>query len=251
MDWFVVLLKIVVLPPVGLAMLAIVGWAMSARWPRLGRMMVWGSLLSLYLVGTPFISSLLLGSLQWFPALTTSQVSHASANAIVILSADAASEAPEYGGSIVGPLTLVRLEYGARLARDLQLPILVTGGKTPAADVPLALIMQESLLRDFNLKPRWIETKSRTTHENAVFSAAILKAEGVNTIYLVTHAWHMPRAKAAFEAAGVTVIPAPTRFVTTPVFELKGFLPTPRSLQNSYFAFYEWIGLEWYSLAYH
>jgi uncharacterized SAM-binding protein YcdF (DUF218 family) len=250
MDWLVMLLKIIVLPPLGLAVLAILGWTISGRWPRFGRTMVWGSLLLLYLLGTPFISSLLLGSLQWFPALATNQVNHPAANAIVILSADADSRAPEYGGSIAGPLTLERLEYGARLARDLQLPILLTGGKTREADVPLAVTMQESLLRDFNLKPRWIETKSRTTHENAILSASILKAEGVNTVYLVTHAWHMPRAKAAFEAAGVAVIPAPTRFVTAPILELEGLLPTPRGLQNSYLAFHEWIGLEWYSLAY-
>jgi hypothetical protein len=126
----------------------------------------------------------------------------------------------------------------------------VPGGEIAEADTSLAQIMQESLLRDFNMQPRWIETTSRTTHENAIFSAPILKADGVNTVYLVTHAWHMPRAKAAFEATGITVIPAPTRFVTPPVWELKEFVLTFGSLQNSYFAFHEWIGLVWYSLAY-
>src|SRR5215831_12874724 len=118
MDWLGELFKIVVLPPAGLVALAILGCAMRGRWPQLGRMMVWGSLLLLYLLGTPFISTLLLRSLQWFPTLTTSQAGQAGANAIVILSRDANSEAPEYAGSIPGPLTLERLEYGARLARD-------------------------------------------------------------------------------------------------------------------------------------
>src|SRR5215813_8789758 len=117
MDWLIVLFKIVVLPPAGLVALAILGWTMSGRWPQLGRMMVWGSLLLLYLLGTPLVSSLLLGSLQWFPALATSQVRNPGAHAIVILSGDEDSEAPEYGGPSAGPLTLERLEYGARLAR--------------------------------------------------------------------------------------------------------------------------------------
>src|SRR5262249_51373556 len=129
MDRLVALLKIVIPPPLSLAVLAILGWMIGGRWPRLGRTTVWVSLVPLYLLATPFISSLLLGSLQWFPALTTTQVNHPAANAIVILSADVDPEATEYGGSIPGPLTLERLEYGARLARDLQLPILVTGGK--------------------------------------------------------------------------------------------------------------------------
>jgi uncharacterized SAM-binding protein YcdF (DUF218 family) len=249
MDWLIAPLKAVILPPLSLAMLAIGGWAISGRWPHLGRTMIWGAMLLFYLLGTPFVSSELLGSLQWFPPLAPSRFSH-SANAIVILSADADSQAPEYGRAIVGPLTLERLEYGAQLARDLRLPILVSGGEIAEADTSLAQIMQESLLRDFNMQPRWIETTSRTTHENAVFSAPILRADGVNTVYLVTHAWHMPRAKAAFEATGITVIPAPTRFVTPPVWELKEFVPTLGSLQNSYFAFHEWIGLVWYSLAY-
>jgi uncharacterized SAM-binding protein YcdF (DUF218 family) len=249
MHWLVAPLKEIVLPPLNLAMLAIVGWAISGRWPRLGRMMIWGAMLSFYLLGTPFVSSVLLGSLQRFPPLSPSQFGH-SASAIVILGADSASQAPEYGRSIVGPLTLERLEYGARLARNVRLPILVSGGQMDEADTSLAQIMQESLLRDFNMQARWMEMASHTTYENAVFSASILKADGVNTIYLVTHAWHMPRAKAAFEATGITVIPAPTRFVTPPVWELNEFLPTFGSLQNSYFAFHEWIGLVWYSLAY-
>ena len=249
MDWLVAPLKTVVLPPLSLAILAIVGWAISGRWPHVGRMMIWGATLLFYLLGTPFVSSVLLGSLQTFPPLSPSRFSH-SANAIVILSADSDSQAPEYGRSIAGPLTLERLQYGARLARDLNLPILVSGGQIGEADTSLAQIMQESLLRDFNMQPRWTETKSQTTHENAVFSASILKADGINTVYLVTHAWHMPRACAAFELTGITVIPAPTRFVTPPVWELKEFLPTFGSLQNSYFAFHEWIGLVWYSLVY-
>jgi len=193
---------------------------------------------------------MLLASLQWFPPVPPGQVSHSDADAIVILSADSDLQAAEYGGPIVGPLTLERLEYGVWLARRVQLPILLSGGRLREGEVPLAQTMQESLLRDFSLQARWTEAQSRTTHENAILSASVLKAAGVNTVYLVTHAWHMPRAKAAFEAAGIMVIPAPTRFVTEPVWELEEFLPTFGSLQNSYFAFHEWIGLVWYSLVY-
>ena len=34
-----------------------------------------------------------------------------------------------------------------------------------------------------------------------VYSAAILKENDIETIYLVTHAWHMPRAVMMFEKA--------------------------------------------------
>jgi hypothetical protein len=109
MDWLVAPLKVVVSPPLSLAMLATMGWALSGRWPRLGRIVIWGAMLLFYLLGTPFVSSVLLGSLQWFPPVAPSQFGN-SASAIVILSADSDSQAPEYGRSIAGPLTLERLE---------------------------------------------------------------------------------------------------------------------------------------------
>jgi len=42
----------------------------------------------------------------------------------------------------------------------------------------------------------------RETWENAAFTARMLRRENVDKILLVTHAWHMPRAKVAFAAAG-------------------------------------------------
>ena len=40
-----------------------------------------------------------------------------------------------------------------------------------------------------------------------------LEAAGVRRILLVTHAMHMKRARDAFEAAGLEVVPAPTAWL--------------------------------------
>jgi uncharacterized SAM-binding protein YcdF (DUF218 family) len=88
------------------------------------------------------------------------------------------------------------------------------------------------------------------TAGNAALSAAILKAAGIRRIFVVTHAFHMPRARLLFERAGLEVIPAPTAFFSHPNGDwLPGdFLPQPKALQISYYALHEWLGLAWIAL---
>lgn len=50
------------------------------------------------------------------------------------------------------------------------------------------------------------------TADNARLSAAMLKAEDIERIVLVTHAFHMPRARQLFAAEGLSVAAAPTDF---------------------------------------
>jgi uncharacterized SAM-binding protein YcdF (DUF218 family) len=54
------------------------------------------------------------------------------------------------------------------------------------------------------------ENCSRTTYENAKFTAEILKSQGIRQILLVTDAPHMLRSTLTFQNFGFTVIPAPT-----------------------------------------
>lgn len=55
-----------------------------------------------------------------------------------------------------------------------------------------------------------LETQSRNTHQNAAYSAPVLRNHGLQRILLVTSPIHMPRAVASFEKQGLEVIPAPT-----------------------------------------
>ncbi len=242
-------LKALVLPPLNLCVLAAVGWLLGRWWPRLGRTLVAAAVLCLYLLATPYVSSELLRSLQVDPPLTEERLDN-DAGAIVVLSGDLYRQAPEYGGDAVGRLTLERLQYGVWLFRKVNLPLLVTGGKIRGADSTLAAIMQQTLRRDFDVPVRWVEAASRNTYENARFSAQLLKRANVRTIYLVTHASHMARAKASFQAVGIEVVAAPTRFASkhTPVPD--AFLPRAWALEASYVAMYEWLGLLWYTWRY-
>ena len=105
--------------------------------------------------------------------------------------------------------------------------------------------MQQSLHDDFHLPTQWVEPHSRTTWENARFTRCLLPAH-IKTIVLVTHAWHIPRARYAFEQAGFRVIPAGTGYATQGIFSWHDFTPQLGALQRLVIVLHETFGLIWY-----
>jgi len=199
----------------------------------------------------PAVSGWLIASLehQAPPLLGNAQ----GAEAIVVLGSSLNTDAPEYAGDTANERTLVRLRYGAFLARRLDLPVLVSGGKPPRASKSEAEVMAEIMSREFAVEVRWREENSQDTADNARMSAAILHPAGIKRILLVTQAFHMPRARLLFEQAGYEVIPAPTGFRTGLVQRpsLFDFIPQAAALQNTYYALHEWLGIVWIRLAQH
>jgi uncharacterized SAM-binding protein YcdF (DUF218 family) len=65
-----------------------------------------------------------------------------------------------------------------------------------------------------------VEMESRTTRENAVHTASIFKAHGWRSGILVTSAAHMPRALAAFQRVGLSVVPGTTRAGRSQYFQM-------------------------------
>jgi uncharacterized SAM-binding protein YcdF (DUF218 family) len=109
------------------------------------------------------------------------------------------------------------------------------------------------LQKEFNLSGEFqIEEQSRTTYENALYTAELLKQKGIQNVVLVTHAWHMPRARAAFEHFDVRVIPAPTAFYgRDSTYCPNDFLPSTYALRFSGMAFHEMFGHWWYKMRYY
>ena len=145
-------------------------------------------------------------------------------------------------------MTLDRLRTAAALQRRTGLPILVTGGTTQPQTPPVAVVMQQSLEDDFQTPARWIEPKSADTWENAHFSADILRTQGITSIYVVTHSWHMRRAVLSFKDTGLAVTAFPTSLDDPLGPDLHDFFPRPSGWQTGYFAVHEWIGYAWYKL---
>ncbi len=235
------------MPPLSLFLATALGLVLRRWKKRLGTAIACGAAIVLVLLCMPWVSAWLLASLQTEPPLAR-EPRDLRAGAIVVLGGDVQPHAPELGGPTVGPLTLERLRYAAELARTTGLPVLATGGVIHPGGPSLAELMARSLERDFQIEARWTEESSKNTRENALGSAAILEEQRIERAYLVTHAWHMPRARAAFEAAGLEVVPAPTAFRAPPTVEPMSFVPSARSLRESQWAIHEWIGRAWYAV---
>jgi uncharacterized SAM-binding protein YcdF (DUF218 family) len=195
-----------------------------------------------YILLTPFAANHLIALLERSPPITQQQL--VTADAIVILGGGSRRFSAEYGGSTLNGTTLERLRYGAKLWRASRLPIAVSGGH-PRGGTAEATLMQQSLRDDFHLPTQWVEPYSRTTWENARFTRCLLPAH-ISTIVLVTHAWHIPRARYAFEQAGFHVIPAGTGYATQGIFSWHDFTPQFSALQRLAIVLHETLGLIWY-----
>ncbi|MDX9884225.1 YdcF family protein [Thauera sp.] len=205
--WLKKLTAVMLLPPVLPLIPIVIGLLLLHSRPRLGKLIAWSGVVINVLLITPFSVSWLVKQVEYPETLDAAAAR--TAQAIVVLGAGRRTHAPEFGGETVNRLALERLRYAAQLARRTGLPLLVSGG-APRGDTPEAMLMQRTLEQDYGLRARWVESASRDTRENAQFSAVHLQAAGVRRVLLVTHAMHMKRARDAFEAAEMEVVPAPT-----------------------------------------
>ncbi len=242
------------LPPGLNLLLALAAWVLWKSWRRTARTLLLISTASLYVLAMPTISFELQNSLQSYPALTLKQIKELADNtesvptAIVILGGGRRDKAPEYSDTdTVSPYTLERLRYGAYLHHKTQLPVLVSGGSPMNQPTAEAVMMNQVLTDEFDVKVQWLEIESKNTEENALFSLAKLEQQGITQAVLVTHSWHMPRAMSAFQSDSIHLVPAPTGFQT----ESKGlnYLPSTKALHQSVFALKEHLANFWYGLA--
>ncbi len=252
MSWFITnLISAFLLPPLNLLLLALAGLLLWQKRPRVARALLASAFTLLWLLSTPFVAESLLQSLEGAaPALDTrSPNAHVqAADAIVVLGGGTYFHAPEYAGDTVSSATLQRLRFAAKLYRDTAKPVLVTGGKPLGNSRSEAQQMQQVLEQEFRVPVHWTEDESDNTFENARFSYKLLQQAGIKRIYLVTHAWHMPRATLVFQAAGFAVVPAPTAYTTRYQADLMAFVPNASALRDSQVFMHELIGLLWYRL---
>lgn len=239
LSWLKPALKVLVLPPTSLVLLALAG-LVASRWrPRLGHAIAFAATLGLFALSLPIVAMWLTALLRPPPPFDVNAAKEAQA--IVVLAGGARRYAADYHGDTLSPLTLERIRYGAIVARATGLPVLVSGG-APRGGVAEAELMRNALEREFGVPVRWVERQSRNTHENAVLSTATLRAAGVTRVVLVTHAFDMRRATAEFAAQGINVVPAATGLTTPHPAGWRDFVPQFDAFGASYYAVYEILG---------
>ena len=232
------------LPPGGLIVLGILGLALARSHFRSGTSLSLVALLGLYVLSTPIASRSLLQTLE---DPYTDPAKDRGAGAIVVLGGGSIPGSPEYGGDSVSPATLERLRYAVQLHRRTGKPLLLSGGSPTGLGSSEAEQMNATL-REFGVSAKWVESTSNNTLESARLTRKTLKHAGIDRVYVVTHAWHMPRAKMAFQNAGLQVVPAGTAYNMGARLLLPDFFPTASAMRDSAYFFHEIAGIAWYRL---
>ena len=169
---------------------------------------------------------------------------------ILVLGGGAQAMAPEYGEPHLSDSAFQRLHYGLWLSRQLQAPVMVSGGLgNRQAGGPIEATVANGIAqRDYGVTLRWQEAASRDTRENARFSLLMLRKEGITDLLLVTHGWHMARSLRAFqeEAARIgfvgRIVPAPMGLgesLGTPVLR---WMPSPEGYRQVHRVLRELLG---------
>jgi uncharacterized SAM-binding protein YcdF (DUF218 family) len=244
------ILREFILPPGSLLVILLAGLLLRKRQPRVSAGLIALATVTLYLLSIPPVSVALCRWMEKEPALSLKALANFHAQAIVILGGGAEQDAPEYDGATVpSESTQVRIAYAAYLARATGLPLLVTGGygnpieRSEAGSMRLALA-------SYGLTPKWLESRSSNTAENASMSWDLVHPEGITRVLLVTDAMHSRRAKRAFEKVGFQALAAPTGFRRLGPWDRGAMqvVPTSRHFQKSSEALRAGFSLLWYFL---
>lgn len=151
--------------------------------------------------------------------------------------------------SMLSGHTLKRVLHGSRVAQWTGLSVLVSGGLLRPSREAEAKVMARVMSKQLNQPVSWIEDQSLNTDMNAKLSAKILGEVGIEHVILVTEAFHMRRARRAFEQAGLKVTPAPHNYLGGQDRPLSTtWMPTRGSVARTSLGLHEIIGRWWYQV---
>lgn len=252
----VLLLKILVIPfyPLGLGMvLAALGLLLAYRRKRFARVLTGAGLGVLYLCSCPFVSRLVIRTLEapYYSAETLPR----DCSAIVVLGGCGEPAVPPRSYPEISEAG-DRLLHAARLYRQGVAPRVITSGGMNVGSFHQQLteaMHNRLLLIEIGVDSNSIlcETKSRNTADHGPLIASILDSMALpKRIVLVTSASHMLRSEAVFRKQGFTVYPSATDFRSnTYLFsDIRDLFPSAGALDEITDAFHEFYGLIGYKV---
>lgn len=246
--------------PLGLSSLLLaLGLFWLWKYPKRAMWAIAAALFILYFSSNVLVRDKLVSSLEW-RYLPPNPMP--TADAIVVLggsTAPALEPRPWVEVSERGD----RILYGARLYTQGKAPkLILSGGRvtwrggsgsSEAGDMKAIAMAMNVPAADILL-----EETSLNTRENAVNVKALMAAQNLSSLLLVTSALHMPRSVAIFSKLGIDVIPAPTDYlVTKEVYEnanktfqsrLLSLFPDADAISQFTWAMKEYVGFVFYWL---
>ncbi len=253
--YLIYIIKAIVLPLSSLLLVAFLGWYfVFIRHIQWGKYLLLFVLWALWLFSLPVFALWLAQIWETYPVLNLAELERHKPGAIVVIGGGLTDQATEFNAEkTLNFRTLQRVRYAAFLAKQIHLPLLVSGGRVfESASVAEADVMAKTLTEEFLTPVQWIENQSRNTAENARYSYRLLQAENIQRIVLITHGLHMVRAVSQFEQVGFHVLAAPTASLAK-TNKFDGFLqywPSVQSLEISSMVIHEALGLLWYRFRY-
>jgi uncharacterized SAM-binding protein YcdF (DUF218 family) len=224
---------------------------LCTRFTRLGSWLVVTSLVLIAVTGlSPLGNVLMIPLEQRFP---TWDASRGAPDGIVVLGGAIAPEVSAFRDAVALNEAAERITFAAELA--LRYPgarIVYSGGSNAllsygAIEAPFAVRELEALGVAHDRITA--EEQSRNTIENAVYSRLVAQPRPGERWLLVTSAFHMPRAVAAFRAAGFTVEACPVDWRTRGSLDAARFFGSlSDGLARTDAAVHEWVGLGAYRL---
>jgi uncharacterized SAM-binding protein YcdF (DUF218 family) len=233
------------------AALLVLSWLLIRQRPRGSACVLTVTLTILYFMATtPLGANLAIGALE-STAAPDPACGTLNKNSVIVVLAGGMSGRPKSAEefSRLQEPSLRRTFEGVRLAQRITGSRLWlvggTGGDVREADLMGALAKALGFPADRLILGR----ESRTTFESAREIVGMMHAASeVNSMYLVTSAFHMPRAHAVFRHQGLEVCAYPVdRSWVEP--KLEGmFIPQISALRKTTVAFHEVVGYVWYWL---
>jgi uncharacterized SAM-binding protein YcdF (DUF218 family) len=198
----------------------------------------------------PAVGYLLLGSLEWdYPPRAERPE---GVEAIVVLGGYVSPPPAEGMPAELAEDSLLRCLRAADLYRQgPPCPVIVTGGPVhpDASAPPVARAMRDFLVaQGVEASHVVVEDRSRSTHENAVETAKVLRDLRVRKVALVTDAAHLRRALGCFRAQGVNAVGCGCRYRAAGRLTARDFLPDLAADAARRTAAHEWVGIAWYKI---
>jgi uncharacterized SAM-binding protein YcdF (DUF218 family) len=230
---------------VALALL-VLSYALSKRAPRAGFALPGAAAALLWTLSAPAVSNRLQRSLEEPPL--TSMKPDVTYDAVIVLGGAVNATVTRETGSIAFSQEVERVLTGFDLLRTNRArSAILSGGLWPGMPPDLE---PESRITARQLEA-WgiersrlvVEERSTNTHENAVESTRIVRAQGWTRVLLVTSAAHMQRARGCFTREGLAVDTLAVDFVSRdPSKASGGWLPRAAALAESTAAIRERVG---------
>lgn len=231
-----------------LAALLLMHPRLQGRW--CGRLRVAALLVALLLCWMP--TAWLLNYSLESPYLAPFHPGNADADAVVVFSGGVWPPSDRQPYPVPLNDTVLRSRHAAWVQTAADLPIVLCGGPfTYAPDAPPAARLMRDLARLWGVPAERItlEDQGRSTYEQGVNAARILRELDARRVIVVTEAFHMRRASGVLEKQGFEVEQAACGLRSFPDEVRAGhFLPGSRALQLTNEALREWAAITYYRL---